>query len=154
MKTIIYTCFLLLLLISSVGYAQHNEHHTGKNGKEAIINTLESFHQAIIDIDAGKAESLLSDGVRILESGGIETKEENLSHHFHSDGEFMRTMQQNVENRTVTVEGSTAWVSTKTHIRGTFRDRELELNSLELAVLTKNNGTWQIEALHWSSANR
>ncbi|WP_310682690.1 hypothetical protein [Aliifodinibius sp. S!AR15-10] len=52
-----------------------------------------------------------------------------------------------------TIEGNTAWVSTLTHTRGTYNDRKLDLNSLELAVL-KKEGSWEINALHWSSRSR
>ncbi|MDZ7694980.1 MAG: nuclear transport factor 2 family protein [Balneolaceae bacterium] len=59
-----------------------------------------------------------------------------------------------VESREVTIEGNTAWVSTQTHTWGTYSDRKLDLNSLELAVLNKEGGSWKITALHWSSASR
>lgn len=103
--------------------------------------------------DVSKAGELLSDSARILESGNIETKEEYLSHHFHSDGKFLSAMKREVESRTVTIEGNTAaWVSTQTHTWGTYSDRKLDLNSLELAVLKKEDGNWKITVLHWSSS--
>ncbi|WP_445664337.1 nuclear transport factor 2 family protein [Fodinibius sp. AD559] len=119
-----------------------------------IIKTLDAFHQAIIENDSQAAKNLLSESVRILEGGNIETKEEYLSHHFHSDGKFLSAMKQEVESQTVTIEGNTAWVSTQTHTWGTYSDSKLDLNSLELAVLKKGEGNWQITALHWSSASR
>ena len=118
-----------------------------------VIKTLTSFHDAIIDNDSQAAKNLLSASVRILEGGNIETKEEYLSHHFHSDGKFLSSMKREVESRSVTIEGNTAWVSTQTHTWGTYSDRKLDLNSLELAVLKKEDGNWKITALHWSSAN-
>lgn len=122
--------------------------------KEKVIQTLEDFHQAILDNDDSAAQKLLSDSIQILEGGSIETKQEYLSHHFHEDGKFLRAMQQKVDSRTVNMEGNTAWVSTKTHTWGTYRDHELDLNSLELAVLVKEDETWKITALHWSSADK
>lgn len=119
-----------------------------------VIKTLDAFHQAIIENDSQAAKNLLSESVRILEGGNIETKEEYLSHHFHSDGKFLSAMKQEVESQTVTIEENTAWVSTQTHTWGTYSDSKLDLNSLELAVLKKGEGNWQITALHWSSASR
>lgn len=122
--------------------------------EKKVVKTLDAFHQAIIDNDSQAARSLLSESVRILESGNIETKKEYLSHHFHSDGKFLSAMNREVNSQTVTVDGNSAWVSTQTHTWGTYSDRKLDLNSLELAVLKKEEGNWNITALHWSSASR
>lgn len=118
-----------------------------------VIKTLDTFHQAIIDNNTQTARNLLSESVQILEGGNIETKDEYLSHHFHSDGKFLKTMKREVESRNVTIEGNTAWVSTQTHTWGTYSDRKLDLSSLELAVLKEEEGNWKITALHWSSSN-
>ncbi|WP_440998547.1 nuclear transport factor 2 family protein [Fodinibius sp. SL11] len=138
--------FLLIIGTSiSVGQPSASE----KN----VIKALDAFHQAIIDNDSQAAKNLLSESVRILEGGNIETKEEYLSHHFHSDGKFLSAMKREVESQNVTIKGNTAWVSTQTHTWGTYSDRKLDLNSLELAVLKKEKGKWNITALHWSSSN-
>ena len=63
-------------------------------------------------------------------------------------------MKREVESRSVTIDRNTAWVSTQTHTWGTYSDRKLDLNSLELAVLKKEGENWKIAALHWSSASR
>jgi hypothetical protein len=119
-----------------------------------VIQTLEDFHQAILDNDNSAAQRLLSDSIRILEGGSVETKEEYLSHHFYADGKFLREMKQEVGSRSVNIKEETAWVSTQTHTWGTYNNRKLDLNSLELAVLKKENHGWKITALHWSSASR
>ncbi|WP_255233328.1 nuclear transport factor 2 family protein [Aliifodinibius salipaludis] len=118
------------------------------------MNALNSFHQTIVENDVTKARQLLSDSARILEGGNIETKEQYLSHHFHSDGKFLSAMNQEVDSQTITFKDNTAWVSTQTHTWGTYNDRKLDLNSLELAVLQKIDGSWKLSALHWSSASR
>ena len=137
-----------ILFGSTISYSQQTSQ------QEAVIQSLSSFHQAIVENDSQKARELLSDSVRILEGGGIETKQEYLSHHFHSDGKFLSAMKREIESRNVTIEGNTAWVSTQTHTWGTYSDRKLDLKSLELAVLKKEEGHWQITALHWSSASQ
>lgn len=139
---------LLLLLGTTISFGQQGSQ------EKTVINALNSFHQAIVKNNVSKAGKLLGDSARILEGGNIETKQEYLSHHFHSDGKFLSAMNREVDSRTVTVEGNTAWVSTQTHTRGTYSDRKLDLNSLELAVLQKINGNWKITALHWSSNTR
>jgi ketosteroid isomerase-like protein len=139
---------VIILFGSTISYSQQTSQ------QETVIQSLSSFHQAIVENDSQKARELLSDSVRILEGGGIETKQEYLSHHFHSDGKFLNAMNQEIESQKVTVDGGVAWVSTKTHTWGTYNDRELDLNSLELAVLKKIDGNWKITALHWSSGQR
>lgn len=139
---------LLVLLGTTLSYGQQ------ASQEKAVIDTLNSFHQTIVENNVSKAEDLLSDSARILEGGNIERKEQYLSHHFHSDGKFLSAMNREVDSRTVTIKGNTAWVSTQTHTWGTYSDRKLDLNSLELAVLQKADGNWKITALHWSSANR
>lgn len=141
------TAVLLFIIGTSISTGQHSA--TEKN----ILKTLDAFHQAIIDNDSQAAKNLLSETVRILEGGNIETKEEYLSHHFHSDGKFLSSMKREIKLRNVTIDGNTAWVSTQTHTWGTYSDRNLDLNSLELAVLQKADGNWKITALHWSSSN-
>lgn len=142
------TAILLFLAGTSIALGQET------TAERNVIKTLDAFHQAIIDNDSQAAKNLLSDSVRILEGGNIETKDEYLSHHFHSDGKFLSAMKREVDSQSVMVEGNTAWVSTQTHTWGTYSDRELDLNSLELAVLKKEKGNWKITALHWSSAGR
>ena len=141
------TAVCLFIIGTSIAIGQDSP--TEKN----VIKTLDAFHQAIIENDSQAAQDLLSESVRILEGGNIETKKEYLSHHFHSDGKFLSAMKREVEARNVTIEGNTAWVSTHSRTWGTYSDRKLDLNSLELAVLKKVEGNWKITALHWSSSN-
>ncbi|MCW9705759.1 nuclear transport factor 2 family protein [Fodinibius salsisoli] len=141
------TAVLLFIIGTSIAVGQNSA------TEKEVINTLDGFHQAIIDNNSQAAQNLLSESVRILEGENIETKEEYLSHHFHSDGKFLSAMKRKVESRNVTIEGNTAWVSTHSRIWGTYSDKKLDLSSLELAVLKKEEGNWNITALHWSSSN-
>ncbi|MDX1586350.1 MAG: nuclear transport factor 2 family protein [Balneolaceae bacterium] len=142
------TVILLFIIGTTIAVGQHSA------PEKNVIKTLNAFHEAIIDNNKQAAKDLLSESVRILEGGNIETKDEYLSHHFHSDGKFLSAMKRKVESRNVSIDGNTAWVSTQTHTWGTYSDRELDLNSLELAVLKKEEGTWKITALHWSSRSK
>ena len=143
----LFTTLIIALLTFSFAFGQQTE-------KDAVLTTLKTFKQAVIENDGDLASKLLDEQVQILEGGGIESKVEYLSHHFHSDGKFLSSMKREVESRNVTIEGNTAWFSSQTHMWGTYSDRELDLNSLELAVLQKVDGNWKITAIHWSSASR
>ena len=141
-------------MISGTAFAQH-EHHDDKKmhtaGDEEIVQVLENFRMAIINNEQEKASELLAEDARILESGGIETKEEYLSHHFHSDGKFLSAMEREVKSQKVKSNENTAWVSTVSHMQGTFNEKEVSVNSAELAVLIKTEDGWKISAVHWSS---
>lgn len=155
MKKLIILLFTLLFtsLIVNAQDVSHDVHYSSSDSA-VVIQVLNNFQKAVIDGNKDIALRLLAEDVNILEGGGIETRQEYLSHHFHSDGKFLSAMKQEVKSRTTTVEGNVAWVSTKTHVWGAYNERELNLNSLELTVLKKADGMWKISALHWSSSSR
>lgn len=147
MKSLLSILFLLLYSFNAA-FSQTSDE------EDQIIQTLNAFAQAIVDNNSEVASKLLAEDIRILEGGGMETKQEYLSHHFHSDGKFLRAMDRSIDARTVFTEGSTAWVTTQSHLQGTYNDRQVNLTSLELAVLKKVSNQWKITALHWSSSSR
>ncbi|MCP9290555.1 YybH family protein [Gracilimonas sediminicola] len=116
----------------------------------AIKKTLNDFKTAIITNDTETASQLLHDEVVILEGQGSETKEQYLSHHFHSDGRFLSAIERKQLSQKIKTEGNIAWVTSLTKMTGTYNDREIDRTSLELAVLKRENGKWMIVAVHWS----
>ncbi|WP_020404881.1 nuclear transport factor 2 family protein [Gracilimonas tropica] len=142
MKKILSLSFLLL--ISTVlTLAQTPE-------ELEISKTLSEFETAIVENNSKAASELLHDDVIILEGSNSETKEQYLSHHFHSDGKFIGAMNRELISERITIEGNVAWVSSQTKMTGVYNEREIDRTSLELAVLKKENGDWKIIALHWS----
>ena len=141
-----FTYTLLILFISSIALVVQET-----NDKEMIAKTLSDLETAIVENDSKKAGEILHDDVTILEGGGMETKSQYLSHHFHSDGKFLSAMNREEVSQEISVEGNMAWVTSKTKMTGTYSGREIDLSSLELAVLKKENGMWKVIALHWSS---
>ena len=141
-----FTYTLLMLFISSIALVAQET-----TDKEMIAKTLNDLETAIVENDSEKAGEILHDDVTILEGGGMETKREYLSHHFHSDGNFLSAMNREEVSQEISVEGNMAWVTSKTKMTGTYSGREIDLSSLELAILKKENGMWRVIALHWSS---
>lgn len=139
---------LLLLFISNIALCQTTDE------KKRVIEILDRFEQAIVNNDRETASELLADEIRILEGSTIETKDEYLSHHFHADGKFLSAMERTIESQKVFIKENTAWATTKSQLQGEYNDQSVNLSSLELAVLTKENGHWKIKALHWSSSTR
>ncbi len=144
MKTISTLVLILLVTLSST-VAQDT------TDKISIEKALNDFETAIINNDSEKAGKILHDDVTILEGGGMETKSQYLSHHFHSDGKFLAAINRENVSQDIKIEGNVAWVTSKTKMTGTYSGRDIDMNSLELAVLKKENGQWKIVALHWSS---
>lgn len=142
---------LLTLVAAIFVMAVPRLHAQDLSEQESIKTVLSNFKKAIVENDSKIASSLLHADVIILEGRGSETKEEYLSHHFHSDGKFLSAIERNELSQKINIEGNIAWVSTITSMKGTYSDREIDLTSLELAVLKKENGNWKIVALHWSS---
>ena len=137
---------LIILFISSITLAAQQF-----DNKKMIAKALTDLETAIINNHAEIAGKILHDDVTILEGGGMENKEQYLSHHFHSDGKFLSAMDREEVSQNIIVEGNIAWVTSKTKMKGAYSGREIDINSLELAVLKKENGNWKIVALHWSS---
>ncbi|MEP1305404.1 MAG: nuclear transport factor 2 family protein [Balneola sp.] len=144
MKKLTYT-FIVLAFSSVAIFAQQSTE------KEMIAKTLSDLETAIVENDSEKAGAILHDDVTILEGGGMETKSQYLSHHFHSDGKFLGAINREEMSQNIKIEGNVAWVTSKTKMTGTYSGRDIDLSSLELAVLKKENGMWRVVALHWSS---
>jgi ketosteroid isomerase-like protein len=142
---------LLTLVAALFVTAAPQLHAQDLSDQESIKTVLSNFENAIVENDSKIASFLLHADVTILEGRGSETKEEYLSHHFHSDGKFLSAIERNELSQKISIEENIAWVSTITSMKGTYSDREIDLTSLELAVLKKENGNWKIVALHWSS---
>jgi len=137
--------FALFVFLSGTVMAQSNQ-------KEArVLEALDNFKTAIIENDSEAASNVMADDALILDGSGMETKEEYLSHHFHSDGKFLKAMNRKILTQKISIEGNTAWVSTVSSMKGTYSEREIDLTSLELAVLKKAGSDWKITAIHWSS---
>lgn len=119
-----------------------------------VLAALDSFHEALARGDSASVADLLSSNVFISEGGKIESKEEYLSGHFHGDSAYLSAMAREPISRMVTIRGETAWVVSKTRLHGTFRDREIDSNSVETVVLIRSDGHWVIAAIHWSSGRR
>lgn len=151
----LFKATILLLVITSTTVLAQNKSDSKQMSaeKKKTVQVLDDFRLVIINNDQAKASELLTDDARILESGNIESKEEYLSHHFHADGKFLSAMKRNLISQKVKLTENTAWVSNTRRMSGTYNERDLSLNSAELAVLVKTENGWKISALHWSSGS-
>lgn len=117
----------------------------------AVATAVSAFHAALVSGDAEAAMRLLAPDAVILEGGSRESREEYRTHHLAADIEFAQAVPSKRLAAVVSVSGNTAWVSSTSTTRGTFRGRTVNLEGAELAILSRTDSGWIIRAIHWSS---
>ncbi|HEV2130351.1 MAG TPA: nuclear transport factor 2 family protein [Longimicrobiaceae bacterium] len=121
------------------------------NDSAAVAATVERFHRALAEGDSATALSLLAEDAIILESGGVETKEEYRGHHLPGDIAFARAVRSERGPMRVVVRGDAAWATSTSTVRGEYQGRQINSQGAELMVLTRVADDWRISAIHWSS---
>lgn len=116
-----------------------------------IVATVQRFHAALAAGDSSGAMALLAPDAVILESGGIETREEYQSHHLPGDIAYARSVQPDRGPMRVVVHGDVAWASSTSSSTREVRGTMVRSNGAELVVLTRTPDGWRINAIHWSS---
>ncbi|GLC28156.1 DUF4198 domain-containing protein [Roseisolibacter agri] len=122
-----------------------------------VARTVTRFHEALASGDSAAALALLAPDVVILESGGMETREEYQGHHLPGDIAFARAVKAARGPVRVSVRGDVAWASSTSVTQGEYRGRSVNSAGAELMVLTRAAAGatgWRIAAIHWSSRAR
>jgi ketosteroid isomerase-like protein len=146
--TVCIMAFFVVALVVPV-HAQKTDADT-----VAATRTVQSFHDALAAGDSKTVVQLLAPDAVVLESGGLETREEYLSHHLATDIEFAQAVSTRRSPIQVTVSGDVAWASSTSETEGQYRKRAVNVKSAELIVLSKTAKGWVIRAIHWSSRAR
>lgn len=120
----------------------------------AVARAVTDYHAALARGDSVAALVLLAPDAVILESGGLESREEYRAHHLPGDIRFARAVPSRRGPIRVTVAGDVAWTVTSSETTGTYRDRPINSAGVELMVLSRTPEGWRIRAIHWSSRSR
>lgn len=132
--------------------------HPPTNDSAAVAATVASYHRALAAGDSAAALSLLAPDAVILESGGLETREEYRGHHLPGDIAFSRAVPSTSGATRVVVSGDIAWATTTSVTVGQYNGRAINSAGAELMVLSRSpavaGGAWRIRAIHWSSRRR
>jgi ketosteroid isomerase-like protein len=132
--------------------AMHAAHHPpSPEDSAAVVQVMRRFREALIAGDSPTALALLHDDVRVLESGGIETRDEYATHHLPADMAFLQAIPGSSELVRLDIRENVAWASSRSVQQGTFRDRPVNSRGAELMVLVRTPQGWRIAAVHWSS---
>lgn len=126
----------------------------GASDSAAAASVVERYHHALETGDSTAALALLTSDAVILESGGVETREEYRGHHLPADIAFARAVKSVRSLSRVVVRGDVAWVASTSTAQGEFRGRAVNSAGAELMVLVRGADGWQISAIHWSSRAR
>lgn len=122
--------------------------------EDQVVAVVDAFHAALAAGDSVGALSHLAEDVTILESGGVEDKEHYRSGHLGGDMRFAQLVPRERGEIRVSLIGNVAWSYSTSIAQGRMGDREINSQGAELVVLTREDGTWKIKAIHWSSRQR
>jgi ketosteroid isomerase-like protein len=117
----------------------------------AVLAVVKGFHDALTRGDSATALGYLASDVRILESGGMETRDEYRRGHLPGDIAFARAVPSTRQEPVLSISGDVAWVTSTSRTTGTYRDRQINSAGAELMVLSRTPEGWRIRAIHWSS---
>jgi ketosteroid isomerase-like protein len=120
----------------------------------AVAAVITAFHAALAAGDSAAALALLDHDVVVLESGGIETREQYRSHHLPADIAFARALAAVRGPTRVRIEQDVAWAWSSGTSQGDYRGRAVNSAGAELVVLLRRPAGWRITAIHWSSRPR
>lgn len=145
-----------LLIVAAFLWSQAVPSFTqaAESDKGLVAQAVTNYHEALRTGDKKGAIRLLALDAVILENGGLETREEYISHHLEGDVEFSQAVTTRRSALQVTVMGDVAWATSTSESQGTFRQRTVNTVGAELMVLTKAANGWLIKAIHWSSRMR
>ena len=129
---------------------QSDDLFNGLNHQAA--QTVIDFHKAINSGDAEKVKALLAAAVLIYEGGGVESSaEEYASHHLSADIEFLSNM--NITSLEHRIEGTSdmAVSVSRSQLKGSYKDKSIDMKTMETIVLKKFGEHWKIIHIHWSN---
>ncbi len=142
----------LTLAIAVLSLAALPPKAPAQNADETAVRAVvAAFHEALVKGDSAGALRLLAPDVRILESGGMETRDDYRRGHLPGDIAFAQAVPSTRGESTVTVSGDVAWVVGSSRTTGTYRDRPINSAGAELMILSRTAEGWRIRAIHWSS---
>lgn len=119
--------------------------------KAAITTVFESFYGGMKAGKPADVMRLIAADAVFLESGNLETRAQYEENHLPADIDFEKVVTGKRGPLSITVEGNTAWVIATTEYKGTFENAPVNFVSTQLMVLSRQQGSWKIRTIHWSS---
>jgi uncharacterized membrane protein/ketosteroid isomerase-like protein len=140
---------------------QPHSHSTDDNevGHDTAVTPLTTPEQvasaltiALKDQDKNTVKSLLHENVMVLESGHAQkSRQEYEDSHMLSDMAYLKAMDLETTNRSVSIDGDLAWVTSTTRMKGEFKDRQIDTETKELLIMRNQEGVWRITHIYWEN---
>jgi ketosteroid isomerase-like protein len=122
--------------------------------EQDVISVMEAFYAAMKTGDKAAAMQNIAPDAVFVESGRLETRAEYEANHLPADIEFEKQVSGKRSPWQIKFQGDTAWGIATTEFVGTFDGAPVDFVSAQLAVLSRQDGKWQIRSIHWSSRRR
>ena len=120
----------------------------------AVVRVAARFHKMLSTGDTAGINAVLAPDLRVIESGGVENRQQYLSYHLGADIEFAKAVKEERVSFSYRCEGNVAWLVSTSISVGNFRGRDIDNEGAELMLLSRTREGWKIRAIHWSSARR
>ncbi|SEL21246.1 SnoaL-like domain-containing protein [Colwellia chukchiensis] len=153
LSIMLLTCLLSALTVN-LSFAREQEQtakpvFVGVNSAPGKV--VKQFHQALHNVDQVNVRRLLADEVIIFEAGAVErSAKEYAQQHMLADMKFLSATESKLLEQTVKITGNSALAMSRVHIKGKYRGKAIDYQSLETLVLEKISGQWKIVHIHWS----
>jgi ketosteroid isomerase-like protein len=153
-----YLVFMMFLTMFSSSAFSHGDGN--QQSKSEMFTGLQTdaakvviaFQHALETGDAKAARDLLADNVLILEGKGVDrSAEEYASHHMLSDMKYLKAMTIEKIEHHVSQSDAVALSVSRSTVKGTYKDKEINRQGNETMSLEKRNGEWKITHIHWSN---
>jgi ketosteroid isomerase-like protein len=122
--------------------------------EQDVIDVMEAFYGAKKTGDKAAAMQNIAPDAVFVESGRLETRAEYETNHLPADINFEKQVSGKRSPWQIKFQGDTAWGIASTEFVGTFDGAPVDFVSMQLAVLTRQDGAWRIRSIHWSSRRR
>ncbi len=110
-----------------------------------------AFNNALKKGDVKTARQLLADDVLIFEGKSVErSAQQYANHHMLSDMKYLKAMTSKTIEHHVTQYDAVAFSISRSTVKGTYKDKNVDSQGNESMTLEKQNGEWKIKHIHWS----
>jgi ketosteroid isomerase-like protein len=117
-----------------------------------VADVVDTFHHALKNGDENTVRRMLADDVIIFEGGGVERSLiEYAEHHMAADMNFLKLMQSRKVEHHIKVNGNTAVSMSRSHVKGRYKDKDIDSEGMETLLLTLTDNQWEIVHIHWSN---
>jgi ketosteroid isomerase-like protein len=142
---------LLLIVVVLLLVAPGCRQESPADAEKDVTAVIDAFYGGIKSGNSAATMAVVAPDALFVETGKLETRSEYEMNHLPNDIAFEKqvTGKRNVVR--LTVNGDTAWMIAATEYHGTFDGADVDFVSSQLAVLSREDGTWKIRSIHWSS---